>query len=534
MDLIILVEVFIIIIIAGFQFNYYSSNLRKIYTLESLYPEKHLEIVSVPDKEGYVELINLHKTFSEGFRTIASATNLYLHKNKGAAADFNILRDISERESEAMENEIDATLALPLYIGLMGTFLGVIIGLVRIAFLEGINDVSIRTFLGGVLVGMAASALGLFLTTVSNLRFRKAKLIRDRMKNNYYTFLQAELLPTLTSDMAASLGTLKDNLSAFNAEFATNLSTFKGSVASITENLSLQKEFLETLDRVGYNTMAAANIEVFERIEKSLPVFNSFIDSIKEANLLTQQAKDSFEAIRQIMNDLSGFREGINGLGQYLKENDNLIDKQVKYLNAYIDSAAYATDSMGKHFDKADDALTKFVNRRIEVLMQDSQRASIELEEYFDKLKKENVHIELAKHIDSLKEEIKAIVGEVNSIYTNNQLFNKEIYERLAGHDATNRQLLKEMDEITKKLIDINLLGKEAPAPVIIPEKTFKEQLHERIKDAMINAGLVLFILFMVLMILQFLAKNNIIPAFFYEILREEREVMNQAWLLFT
>jgi hypothetical protein len=533
MDLVILIEIFIIIVIAGFQINTYRSNLNKISNLEWLYPDKHLEIVSVPDQGGYVELINIHKRFSEGFKAIAAATNLYLHKNKGAAADFNILRDISERESDALENEIDTTLALPLYIGLMGTFLGVIIGLVRIAFLEGINDASIRTFLGGVLVGMAASALGLFLTTISNISFRKAKLSRDRYKNNYYTFLQAELLPSLTSNMAGSLTTLKDNLSAFNSEFSNNLANFKGSVESISANLTLQKDFLNTLDRVGYNTMAAANIEVFERIERSQPVFHSFINSIKEANLLTQQAKDSFEAIRQIMNDLRGFREGINGLGQYIKENDNLIDKQVKYLNAYIDSASYASESMGKHFDKADDAITKFVNRRIDVLMQDSQRAAVQLEEYFDKLKKDNVHVELARHIDALKDEISNIVGEVNNIYTNNQLFNKEIYERLAGHDAINRQLLTELDQITKKLIDVNILGKEQPAPVVAPEKTHKAGMRDRIKDALINAGLVFFILVMVLLFFQLLAQFNIVPAFFYKILREE-EVMIQLWYLVT
>jgi Sec-independent protein translocase protein TatA len=340
---------------------------------------------------------------------LLSATNLYLQKNKGAAADFNILRDISERESEALENEIEANIALPLYVGLMGTFGGVIIGLIQITFFEGINDVSIRSFLGGVLIGMAGSACGLLLTTLGNYYFRLARIVRDRNKNNYYTFLQAELLPSLTSDMAGSLTSLKDNLDAFNREFSQNISSFKGTLANITENISLQKEFLEALQKIGYQELAEANIDVFNRIEKSLPVFNQFIESIKEANLLTEQAKSSFEAIRQIMDDLKGFRSGVNGLGAYIKQNDTLIEKQVRYLNAYISTAAQTTDNMGKHFDKVDDALTQFVEKRIQALMEDSRKAAVQIEEYFARLREDNIHLALAQQIDSLKTEIQKL-----------------------------------------------------------------------------------------------------------------------------
>jgi hypothetical protein len=82
---------------------------------------------------------------------------------------------------------------------------------------------------------MAASACGLLLTTLGNFYFKRAKLYRDRNKNDYYTFLQAELLPSLASDMAGSLSSLKDNLDAFNQEFSQNINSFKGTVAGISE-----------------------------------------------------------------------------------------------------------------------------------------------------------------------------------------------------------------------------------------------------------------------------------------------------------
>jgi biopolymer transport protein ExbB/TolQ len=408
MDFVRLLEIGCIVIILLIQFYQYSQNKRKINNLQDVYPDQGLVIVEIEEAEG-LKLISPNNNFNEAFLGILAATNLYLQKNRGTAADFNILKDISERESDALENDIESNIALPLYVGLLGTFLGVIIGLIQIAFFTGINDASIQSFLGGVLIGMAASACGLFLTTLGNYYFKQAKLHRDRNKNNYYTFLQAELLPSLASDMASSLLSLKNNLDAFNQEFSQNISSFKGTVAGITENLSLQKDFLEMLQKGGYQQIVQANVEVFDRIEKSMPVLDKFIRSIEEASALTEQSKASFAAIKQIMDDLKGFREGIHGLGRYIQENDNLLEKQVRYLNAYIQTAGQATDSMGKHFDKVDDAITRFVEKRIQTLMEDSRKAAVQVEEYFAHLREDNIHVALARQIDSLKKEIEQL-----------------------------------------------------------------------------------------------------------------------------
>jgi hypothetical protein len=440
-DIVTVLEILCITAILIIQFYQYWLNRKKTDTLEELFPEEGLDIVDIPESEG-LKLINPNKNFKTGFTRILAATNLYLQKNRGSAADFNILRDISERESEALENEIDSNIALPLYIGLMGTFLGVIIGLIKIAFFEEISDSSIQSFLGGVLIGMAASACGLLLTTLGNFYFKRAKLYRDRNKNDYYTFLQAELLPSLASDMAGSLSSLKDNLDAFNQEFSQNINSFKGTVAGISENLSLQKEFLETLQKGGYQQIVQANVEVFNKIEKSMPVFDAFIRSIGEANALTEQAKQSFAAIKQIMDDLKGFREGVQGLGRYIQENDNLIEKQVRYLNAYIQTAGQATDSMGKHFDKVDDAITRFVEKRIQTLMEDSRKAAVQIEEYFARLREDNIHVALAKQIDSLKAEVQNLSNGRENIRIISQPFYEPVLSKSDPVSSINHEIV--------------------------------------------------------------------------------------------
>ena len=73
-----------------------------------------------------IALESSEKNISPHFRGILSSTNSYLKNNIDTTAEFNILRDIADRVSDSEENKIASTISLPLYIGLMGTFVGVI------------------------------------------------------------------------------------------------------------------------------------------------------------------------------------------------------------------------------------------------------------------------------------------------------------------------------------------------------------------------------------------------------------------------
>jgi len=72
---------------------------------------------------------------------------------------------------------------------------------------------------------------------------------------------------------------------------------------------------------------------VFDTRLKSPPVSNQFIQSIQEANLLTDQAEIPFQVIRQIMEEL-GAVSGKESMGWVVTSADSRIDKQ--YPNAYI------------------------------------------------------------------------------------------------------------------------------------------------------------------------------------------------------
>ena len=133
-----------------------------------------------------VSTIILHKNEqSILLKDVVKTINNYLKKNKGGAADFHLIKDIVERHTDSIDEEINHKLPVPIYLGLMGTVLGIIIGLYSLSFeynpatnaLDGELFVnSVDGLITGVKQAMICSFVGLGLTTLlSSWRYMGAK-----------------------------------------------------------------------------------------------------------------------------------------------------------------------------------------------------------------------------------------------------------------------------------------------------------------------------------------------------------------------
>ena len=92
-------------------------------------------VETVIEEEDYsdLNLIVVKHGSNQAFDSVVRETNAYLCKNVGTSADLSLLQDICERKFESLENSITNTINVPLYMGLAGTFLGIITGLSGIA-----------------------------------------------------------------------------------------------------------------------------------------------------------------------------------------------------------------------------------------------------------------------------------------------------------------------------------------------------------------------------------------------------------------
>ncbi|MBR1793454.1 MAG: hypothetical protein IJ764_07450 [Bacteroidales bacterium] len=230
------------------------------------------------------------------FESIKDSINKYLENNSGSVIDFSLLKDAVDRHCDSVENDINTLTPTPLYCGLAGTMAGVIVGLSSLlttgsitALLssgsgnfgiaaEGVNDL-----LSGVAWAMLASIMGILLTTIASLLFKRYKLQGESGKNTFLAWLQARLLPELPSDTSDALNRLVKNLNKFNNTFAENTTSLRGALREVNESYRIQGDIIKAVHDMDVMKMAKANVRVLEELKEctdKLEQFNEYLDGI--------------------------------------------------------------------------------------------------------------------------------------------------------------------------------------------------------------------------------------------------------------
>ena len=428
---------------------------------------------------GTTDLIEVQQP-SETFQKIIKSTNQYLRRNKGAAADFDILKDVAERYSDALDSEVQSTIATPLYIGLLGTFSGVIIGLSSLVFTglisadvaeEGvaagssfITEQNIPSFLFGVLIAMSGSFLGLLLTLLGNHHLKNARSIRDRNQNDYYTFLQTHLLPKLNSDMAASLGNLKSVLDSFNKDFLDKVLGFRPIVDSLSENIRIQKEFIQKLDEIGFTQMANANLQVFDKLKESEQLFQNFMNYQVALNESVQKGGELTHNIGQVLSRLTGLQEGFDKVPGYLQKHDESIQRQVDFFGRHQQELDNIGARIEQYFDKAALRLTDLMEARLQHQERDAQNAYEKWQEHFRRLNEDNVYqriVDYMRPFGNLQEQQGQLNQNQQQLAGEIRQTNERLLQKLEADTQVQQQLLGQLH-----ILNVNVAKAAEPGPL--------------------------------------------------------------------
>ena len=404
-----------------------------------------------PDTASYTVDQIIGHDISPDFQQILSDTNNYLRNNKGATADFNLLRDIAERWSGTIDNKIQTSVATPLYVGLVGTFLGVILGILSmIDFGSGkeiVTDATINMFLTGVLVAMVGSGFGLLLTLIGNYQLKGARAESDTQKNQYYTWLQTSLLPNLHDDVSNSLLNLKTVLDSFNSRFFNKLDTFHELFGNLSIYIDKQKEFLDKLDKIGYQRLVNENLAVFNKVQESAELYENFVNYQTLLNKALSEGKDNVSQL----TDIAGKLVKVEQLHKSIAHNEEIISKQLSLLSAHENKIKYLSDAIAQHFDRANDDIAKVVEKRIQLLQKEEQNAGEHLHNYFDRLKEESPYQKISEEIGNA---FASLRQHMEVVKNGHDLLHKEIVTKLesdtAYQQSLNRSLQKMVDQLEK------------------------------------------------------------------------------------
>ena len=305
MELHYILVILVIAAIVAVQIYIYENTKRKISVFKSIFPDSTFSYSIVAkviqtnmpsadhetDVAEDIETVSVsqihtdtkHPTLLE----IINALNMYLQKNKGAASDFYLMKDVVERYCDAEEEEISIQQPMPLYLGLMGTMIGIIVGIGFIAVSGGLSSESlmdnITSLMTCVAIAMAASLVGICCTTLISWLSKNATSIVEANKNRFYSWLQTELLPVLSGNAVNALYLLQQNLVSFNQTFKSNidgldsaLSKVEGSSREQIELITLIKDIDKYLHSVsGYLTAVnELNGKINEHLNRTAAIEN--------------------------------------------------------------------------------------------------------------------------------------------------------------------------------------------------------------------------------------------------------------------
>ena len=301
-----------------------------------------------------VSTIILHKNEqSVLLKDVVKTINNYLKKNKGGAADFHLIKDIVERHTDSIDEEINHKLPVPIYLGLMGTVLGIIIGLYSLSFeynpatnaLDGELFVnSVDGLITGVKQAMICSFVGLGLTTLlSSWRYMGAKSKLEAQKNAFYDFIQTRLLPQMTKDAASTILALQSNLEKFNISFEENIEGFGGIMDEIHTAFDSQVALQKELKKMDLTQVANLNANVLLQLRNSMTEFEKFTQYLGQMNSFVRSTAKLTDSINDQLQRTEAVETITNAMQDNIQKNQLVMEKLRVFLERVNEQEAVVT-----------------------------------------------------------------------------------------------------------------------------------------------------------------------------------------------
>ena len=334
----------IILLIIVVQLYFFRQNLKRMHEFRHIFDSNESWDITNDEDTHFVNGIT--GKGNSIFIAIEQSINKYLKNNAGSVIDFSLLKDAVDRHCDSVEDDISSQMPVPLYCGLAGTMLGVIIGLSSLLYTGSVTSLlgasknkqktevvvddiqrtdnntteeerekydeaktqaaadGVNDLLTGVAWAMIASICGIGLTTANSLKFKKCKLQEESGKNEFLAWMQSKLLPELPSNTSDALNKLVKNLNRFNNTFKQNTSDLGDTLSKVNESYKIQADIIKAVHDMDVMKMAKANVNVLKQL---------------------QSCTDELEQFQQYLNSINGYTEAIQRFTElFNSESDRL------------------------------------------------------------------------------------------------------------------------------------------------------------------------------------------------------------------
>lgn len=433
----------IVFTVLVWQYKTYIENEARIKRIKNLFSSSNDTTVVV--EEDYTVLSN--DSASGEFKETLSDINSYLKYNKNKTFDYHILKEIVNRNSQSLENEVDTMITVPLYWGLIATIFGIAFGIVLFAWndlanlLSGtnLNTDGIKILLTDVGIAMIASLAGVFFTKQSTAHYNEARTEMVKNRNKFLTWIQTDLMSKLSDDITGALLKMTQDLNEFNRTFAGNTRELKETLNSVKDNYEDQVKLLEAIDRINIDKITKANIEVYDKLQgctyelerlfkfiantetyiSKVVELNEKIGSIEERTLIFEELGNYFKNEIEFVRDRQGM------MRQQMSSIDSVLQNALSNLS---DSVSNSIAELTRRFQEQ--------NNQIGLLIEEQQNSLA------DSIKMQQIAVnerisQIDNPFDGIKETFEeGIKGIKDAFARQNEAINEVLFAQKANLEA--------------------------------------------------------------------------------------------------
>ena len=438
---------------------------------------------------------------SEDLTELVGEINEYLEKNEGTT-DFGIIKDKVENRLEALHEDATSKISFPTYLGLMGTFFGVWIGLQSFKIgvdKAGVSDEIVSALIGGVIVSMVTSLIGLVLMMWGNAKAGDVLKKVEGDKNKFFDFIQVRLMPVLGTSMVSALNKLHRTINTFEPAFKGVIGEFKDAFSECTEtlrgtfgekvqlltsavetmgknmslineNVKLQEQLLRTMQqRETLKTLESFVVaaDKFDAVTTSIAKLSEVKEDLADSSVKLVEAQTKFigqmsvpervfEKINAILNRIVTFEESLNALGESIAQTQLLGNSQMNLIQEQITAIQKKTDLAVSYQELADDELKAVYEAQKKAIKQLNEKYCAAIDTHGD---------DFALAMNDFKQAYEKIVKEcMDAVEAKRDEYIAEIRKSL-DLEAKNQHLaqLDKMPELLTILSNIQTSAKVQP-----------------------------------------------------------------------
>lgn len=366
---------------AAIQFWFFFNTRARLNELDRFFPSKKWETKG--DEESLTLIAEPED--SKNAQELVGEINDYITKTSGAV-EYAVIKDKTERRIDSLYEFATSKISFPTYLGLMGTFFGVYIGLKCFnAGLGqgngGITDQMVKELIGGIIVSMVTSLVGLVLMTISNIHASNVQKKVDAQKDEFFEFLQMSVIPTLGTNVSSSLNRLRSTIGQFEPSFRAVIEEFKEAfrdctdmfkgtfaenaevltkaVAEMGSNMTLineniqkqdqllttlrQRDMVTTLDKFvtaanSFDSVTTSIQKLEEAKERIIASTNTLAEKQETYNQSLEIPTRLLQQVNSILDRVTTFEQSINALGVNIAQTQLLGNTQINAIEEQLNA----------------------------------------------------------------------------------------------------------------------------------------------------------------------------------------------------